>query len=403
MKLYSFLVGLVIIAVVLLGTLNQSRVQSGIPPQSESISTAGIKLITDSIERELSAELPVSWHARDTGTESVDPLKESDALVPNRKTQTVIVIASPTRTAGSAAPNGVANAGQPSITTGNKVTTNVLTGTVAGANPTKSSNLVVANPTTFFDSKTLFIHIPPDASKRPALRVIVALHGMGGQGEAFASSLISQADKNGWVIIAPTITYQNYLDTGLLSDDDMRYSRELLATLDELPKHLTGYHLNRRAALYGFSRGAQFAHRFALMYPDRVLSVAAMSAGAYTLPYENRLQDGKTTLLPFPFGTGDFKQRLGQDPNYAELKRVKFLIQVGASDNREGDVSRAFDAFIGRTRVDRAASFVAALKELGVTARLVVLPGTGHECNAEMQKNAATFLQESSLDARSGD
>src|SRR5512143_3740101 len=194
MKLYSFLVGLVIIAVVLLGTLNQSRVQSGIPPQSESISTAGIKLITDSIERDLSSELPVTWHARDTGTESVDPLKESDALVPNRKTQTVIVIASPTRTAGSAAPNGAANAGQPSITTGNKVTTNVLTGTVVGANPTKSSNVIVANPTTFFDSKTLFIHILPDASKRPALRVSVSLHGMGGQGEAFASSLISQAD-----------------------------------------------------------------------------------------------------------------------------------------------------------------------------------------------------------------
>lgn len=402
MKLYSFLVGLVIVAVVVLGTINQSRVQSGIPPQPESISTAGIQLITDSIERELSSELSVSWHARDTGTESVDPLKESDALVPTRKTQTVIVIASPTRTAGPAAPNGIANAGQPSTTTG-KVTTNVLTGTVVGANPTRSSNLVVANPTTFLDSKTLFIHIPPDAPNRPTLRVIVALHGMGGQGEAFASSLISEADKNGWVIIAPTITYQNYLDTGLLSDDDMRYSRELLATLDELPKHFAGYHLNKRAALYGFSRGAQFAHRFALMYPDRVLSVAAMSAGAYTLPYENRLQDGKTTLLPFPFGTGDFKQRLGQDPNYAELKRVKFLVQVGASDNREGDVSRAFDTFIGRTRVERAASFVAALKELGVTARLVVLPGTGHECNAEMQKNASNFLRESSLDARSGD
>ena len=383
MKSNPFRLGLVVIAVVALGALIQFKAPSALAPHSESFSTAGIQLVTESIEKEIASDLSASFRY-DFGTggrlkrEPVDSLRESDALVPNRKTNTVIVIASPAPQAAVSAPN----ASKPSTA----VVSNVK-----------------ANPATFFDSKALFIHVPPDAANRPALRIVVALHGMNGQGEAFASSLLSEADKNGWVVIAPTIAYQNYLDTGLLTDDDLLYARELKATLDELPKRLAGYRLSKRASLYGFSRGAQFAHRFALMYPDRVLGVAAMSAGAYTLPYENRSLDGKTTLLPFPFGVGDFKQRLGQGPDYAGLKRVKFLVQVGASDNREGDVARSFDSFIGKTRVERASSFVAALKELGITARLVIVAGTGHECNADMQKTSNQFLQETNLAAANGD
>jgi pimeloyl-ACP methyl ester carboxylesterase len=382
MKSNHFRLGLIVIAVVALGALTQFKAPSAFAPRSESFASAGIQLVTESIEKEIASDLSATLRY-DFGTggrlkrESVDPVRESDALVPNRKTNTVIVIASP--------------APQPAV---------------GAPNATKPTTAVASNvkpPATFFDSKALFIHVPPDAANRPALRIVVALHGMNGQGEAFASSLLAEADKNGWVVIAPTIAYQNYLDTGLLTNDDLLYARELKATLDELPKRLAGYRLSKRASLYGFSRGAQFAHRFALMYPDRVLGVAAMSAGAYTLPYENRSQDGKTALLPFPFGVGDFKQRLGQGPNYTDLKRVKFLVQVGASDNHEGDVARSFDAFIGKTRVDRATSFVAALKELGITARLVVIPGTGHECSTDMQKNSYRFLQETSVDPANAD
>ena len=58
-----------------------------------------------------------------------------------------------------------------------------------------------------------------------------------------------------------------------------------------------------------------------------------------------------------------------------------------------------FDPYIGRTRVERATAFENALKTLGISARLLVIPGTGHECNAEMQNAAIKFLREADLNA----
>ncbi len=254
----------------------------------------------------------------------------------------------------------------------------------------------VARPSRPFETTELYVHVPPQANSRQPLRVLVVLHGMGGRGDAFSQSLIKDAERNNWVLIAPTFQYQNYLDPKLLREDDIVFGQRILDTLNVLPQRLN-LKLRQRVLLYGFSRGAQLAHRFAYFYPDRVASVVALSAGAYTMPTEKRTSEKDAPVIPFPYGVGDLRECVGQSINWQALKKISFWIGVGAQDNNANDVARAFDQYGGKTRVDRAKSFQQALQTLGIDARLVIFPDASHDLTGQMRVNALKFLRDDEL------
>ncbi len=234
----------------------------------------------------------------------------------------------------------------------------------------------------------LFVHRPPGAAPQQALRVLLVLHGMGGQGNAFAKPLVAAAERNQWLLIAPTIPYNsNYMDPVQVMQEDLVLGNELHTLLDELPVRL-GVRLKPHALVLGFSRGAQLAHRFAFFHPEQVETVAAISAGSYTMPFAKR--DDK--VLSFPFGIGDLTERLGEQVNWDSFKRISFWIAVGGKDNRPADVARAFDPYCGRTRVERAKAFEGALHDLGIDAQLAIFPDADHEVSADMRDSALRFL-----------
>jgi pimeloyl-ACP methyl ester carboxylesterase len=246
-----------------------------------------------------------------------------------------------------------------------------------------------------------YIHLPPDAAQHQPLRVLVALHGMNGQGETFAKPLIADADRNHWVLVAPTIPYHNHLDLKELLEDDVLFARALEASLKTLPDRI---HLAVQpdVILFGFSRGAQLAHRFAFFYPERVSSVVAISAGTYTLPTEEMGVGSGSQALPLPFGVGDC-QAYGYRPvDWESFKKISFWIAVGAKDDQPGEVPRAFDPYIGSTRVARACAFNSALEKVGVKSHLVIFPNVGHEMTAEICQEAMKFLHERELQAETG-
>lgn len=246
-----------------------------------------------------------------------------------------------------------------------------------------------------FKDSDLYIHLPPQVDQRQPLRVLFVLHGMGARGDAFAQSLIADADRNNWVIVAPTMAFQDYMQPALVVEDDLKISQMLIDTLEVLPTRLN-LKLNRRVLVYGFSRGAQLAHRFALLHPERVSTVATMAAGSYTLPVEYPKGDN-VNPLPFPYGVGDFKKNLGHPLDTTNFCKVSFWIAVGERDNHPGDVPRAFDPYVGQNRIDRARAFANALSGLGMDARLMIFPNTGHEITNEMRKGAIQFLREGDL------
>ena len=262
----------------------------------------------------------------------------------------------------------------------------------------KSSNSVarISKPSRPLEGAELDVHVPPQANAGQPLRVLVVLHGMGGSGEVFSQSLVGEAERNGWVLVAPTFQYHDYLDPKQLMEDDILFAQRIQDTLAVLPQRLN-LKLRQHVLLYGFSRGAQLAHRFAYFYPDRVESVVTLSAGAYTLPTEKWPMDKGTQVIPFPFGIGDLRECVGEAVNWQALKKISFWIAVGARDNQAGDVSRAFDQYGGKTRVERAQTFQQALKALGIDVHLAIFPGATHEMTTEMRVGAMQFLRDDEL------
>jgi predicted esterase len=241
-----------------------------------------------------------------------------------------------------------------------------------------------------FNENDLYIHVPPQAKQQQPLRILLVLHGMGARGDSFAQSLISTADGYNWVVVAPTMPYRDYMDLAQLTEDDLKISQMLNQLLDSLPSRL-GLKLRQHILVYGFSRGAQLAHRFALFHPERVESVVTMSAGSYTLP---STQSKEQTLLPFPYGIGDLEKFLGHPLDWESYKRISFWVAVGERDTQPNDVPRAFDPYLGQTRVERAAAFAKSLSALGIDTHLVLFPNTGHEVTSEMRKSGLSFLHD---------
>jgi hypothetical protein len=163
-----------------------------------------------------------------------------------------------------------------------------------------------------------------------------------------------------------------------------------------------GMPVKSQLLLYGFSRGAQLAHRYALMYPEKTLSVAVISGGSYTLPFRDTT-DAKLAgylqpferegIISFPFGVGDLENYSGKTFNEVAFKRVNFWVQVGQLDNKNSEVSRAYDSYIGLNRVERATNFYNALKQIGVNATLTVFPDVAHATTKEMQFKACNYFK----------
>jgi predicted esterase len=229
------------------------------------------------------------------------------------------------------------------------------------------------------------VFIPASVDPERPVPMLLALHGMGGNGGRIAARLASCAEQNGWVLIAPTFAYRDYMDLDQVRQDDREDLPRLLDLIDDVESRLAdqGLQVDDDLFVYGFSRGGQLAHRFAFFYPDRVAGVASLSAGSYTLPRPE---------LDFPFGVADLRDYVGHAFDPEALTGKPFWVGVGASDTQAEQVPRRFDPFIGPTRLERATRFSDALQQLGANVQLNVFSGAGHEETALMRQRACAFF-----------
>lgn len=260
----------------------------------------------------------------------------------------------------------------------------MLVGTLAG------TGVVSATDTTPDDD--YFLYIPSNAAARGPLQVLVTVHGMGGNGASFCQNLINRAEQDGWIIVSPTFKYQDYHNPDSVLQDDTHMLPRLKEILDNLPAK-TGLPIRDKALLYGFSRGAQVVHRFAEFYPDRTLAVALFSAGSYTLPVTTTGGDGVQAALNFPFGIADIQKYTNAPFDAAAFRQVPFFLGVGGADSNPADAPRAWDPYLGATRIARAQSFEKALTDLGTDSSLTVFPNVSHEVTNDMRSQAMGFLE----------
>lgn len=233
-------------------------------------------------------------------------------------------------------------------------------------------------------------YLPSTAPSDRPVQLLVALHGMGGDGGEFGRVLRPLAERHGFAVLAPTMPYRDYRDPELVRRDGELHPR-LRALIESLPGR-TGLAFRPRTLFYGFSRGSQEAHRFSFMYPELAAGVAGLSAGSYTLPSKTHIQAAQPQSLPYPYGTADVELICGRAFDAETAKRVSFWIGVGARDVRAEDVPRQWDPYVGVNRVERAQRFVSALQQFGARAELAVYPNAGHEVTEQMREEAFRFL-----------
>ncbi|HVA25583.1 MAG TPA: alpha/beta fold hydrolase [Chloroflexota bacterium] len=232
-----------------------------------------------------------------------------------------------------------------------------------------------------------FIHIPIGAGGGAPL--LLALHGFGGSGKDFAQALLPLVDARGWLLVAPTFAYLDLVDPAETQLDDVTFAHDLRRIISEVG------HSEGRALLFGFSRGASLAQRFAVFFPARVAAVACFAAGAYTLPQPSfKLGDSGASLpLSLPLGTSDFEQWFGHPPDAEGLRQVPFWIGVGEDDDDPLTVPSQYDALLGSTRLDRAKAFTKALHAFGARAELATFPDVAHELTPAAARAAIGFLE----------
>lgn len=117
------------------------------------------------------------------------------------------------------------------------------------------------------------VYTPDNIAAGTTYQLVVGVHGAGGNGKG-ACGLAGWANRGDVIVIGPSFVsrgsaYQN--GNGV-------HAEKLIALAETLGKT---HKLKDKMFIHGFSGGAQFAHRFAMLHPDHVCGVSAHSGGSW--------------------------------------------------------------------------------------------------------------------------
>jgi poly(3-hydroxybutyrate) depolymerase len=233
-----------------------------------------------------------------------------------------------------------------------------------------------------------FLYVPNAGGTRAP--VFVAVHGISRNAEEHASFFAPYAEARSVVLVAPWFTGSRHEDYQRLGRKGERADLALDRMLAEVAS-LTGARIDK-IYLFGFSGGAQFAHRYAMAHPEKVSRAVAGAAGWYTFPDPG-------TSYPYGLALAPGELRGVRFDSDAFL-RVPIAVFVGGADVDDDNLrrNRRVDAQQGLTRVDRARHWVAAMSDaarargLEPRAMLVQVP--------EIHHSFAEFMREGGLGER---
>jgi hypothetical protein len=239
----------------------------------------------------------------------------------------------------------------------------------------------------------IFYHIPSNATSNTP--ILMVYHGSGRDGANSRNLLIDEADAFGFIVVVPEFSTQLFpggdaFNLGNIFEDGDNPSATTLVAEEEwtfsLIDPLFDYFKSRvnstvtQYDIFGFSGGAQFAHRHFIFNPnDKYNRVVAASSGWYTVLDSD---------IDFPYGT---KLSPEENTNYTTLLGRPLTIIVGSMDNDPNSAGLRHNDFAdaqGLHRVDRANHFYAEsqklARDLGGSSnwRIQILPNVAHDYEA---------------------
>ncbi|WP_108883222.1 alpha/beta fold hydrolase [Anderseniella sp. Alg231-50] len=227
------------------------------------------------------------------------------------------------------------------------------------------------------DDLSCWLALPDTISD--ALPPLVAVHGIRREADAQAEFFGERATALGRPVIAPLFErerwprYQQAVRRG-------RADLALLRLMTELQD--TGLWRTKKFDLFGFSGGAQFAHRFAMLHPAVISRLIISSAGWYTFPDDAAFPYG---LAPRPGRSASWAPRLTAQLD--QFLALPMHVCVGAQDNtpdrntRSGPDINAQQGLHRRARAIRWAETVrsaAQARNIRPSIEFVALPSCGH-------------------------
>lgn len=205
-----------------------------------------------------------------------------------------------------------------------------------------------------------------------AAETLVLVHGQSREVDALVHAFLPWAARRGLHVIAPEFTVERHRGYQRLRTCDPGISA--VRVLDDVLAD-AGVRDDARVLLFGFSGGAQFAHRYVIVRPYRVAALSIAAAGWYTFPALNQ---------PFPYGVAPGSLPCSEGHSLSDLFALPVQVLVGERDTKRDAslrCSRRVDRQQGPNRVTRALAWVEAVRRLSPDAgppELEVLPRAGH-------------------------
>jgi pimeloyl-ACP methyl ester carboxylesterase len=198
----------------------------------------------------------------------------------------------------------------------------------------------------------------------------------------YTEPFIDFANRYGYVVLAPLFSAAfRYQDLGV----GRRHRADL--RLLELVEEVTAEHgLNgERFDLFGYSGGAQFAHRFLYLHAGRLHSVVIGAPGTITVP---------SRRYAWPAGLGGLEEgKVRVDLEAIDKARV--LLIVGDDDVTLENLNQSEQAMrFGTTRLGRARALHAAWQVAGIDHEYMEVPDTGHGLDERFTGPIQRFLAE---------
>lgn len=238
------------------------------------------------------------------------------------------------------------------------------------------------------------LYVPPGyatASRPPAL--VVAVHGSYRWFWLYRDAFAGFAEQQNCLILCPLFPIGARGDGErhgykYLVEGDVRYDVVLDDIVDDVA---ATYGLaDRRFALFGFSGGAHFVHRYLILHPERIWAASIAAPGSVTLLDPD---------ADWWVGTRNVGALFGVDLDLAALARVPVQMLIGDRDLDTAEITHApggrwsmpgaNDA--GRTRPERLAALRRSFEGAGVAVRFVVMAGVDHDGMAPVA-HAIPFL-----------
>jgi len=226
------------------------------------------------------------------------------------------------------------------------------------------------------------LYVPPGYAKQSSpARLLVAVHDTLRNNQALRDLFSEYAERTNTIVVAPLfpadIVVADDLDNyKYLEFGGIRFDRVLIAMVEEVAAR---YGVDgSRFALFGFSGGAHFAHRFLYVHPGRLEAVVAGAPGSVTLP---------TDEYPWWPGLANFPAIFGGPVRWDLVREVPIHLVVGAEDVDPRGIVHSEDHprwieganAAGGNRVERLRTLHAHFEKRGAKATFEALPGVSHQ------------------------